>query len=154
MSTAFHPQTDRQTECLNQELQIYLQSYCPYESRNTGTKQEGPFTIEKVMGPITYKLKLPMKWKIYPVFHAALLTPYRETDLHGPNDTRPPPDLIEGEEEYEVEAILAYRKSSNRLQYLVKWKGYDTSYNSWEPEKNLTNAEEILKEYKTRRKIH
>ncbi len=29
--------------------------------------------------------------------------PYYETQTHGPNFTRPPPDLIDGEEEYEVE---------------------------------------------------
>src|SRR5260370_29301079 len=113
----------RSSEAFKEGDKVWLESknlHIPYESQKLAPKQEGPFTIEKVMGPITYKLKLPMKWKIYPVFHAALLTPYRETDLHGPNDTRPPPDLIEGEEEYEVEAILAYRKSGNRLQYLVK----------------------------------
>ena len=34
--------------------------------------------------------------------------PYKETDLHGNNETRPPPDLVEGNEEYEVEAILSH----------------------------------------------
>ncbi len=31
--------------------------------------------------------------------------PYKETALHGPNFTRPPPDLIDGEEEYEAEEV-------------------------------------------------
>ena len=37
------------------------------------------------------------------MFHIDLLTPYQEIDFHGPNFVQPPPDLIDGEEEYEVE---------------------------------------------------
>ena len=33
--------------------------------------------------------------------------------------------------------------------YLVKWKGYLTSDNTWEPEQNLDNAKQILEDYKT-----
>jgi hypothetical protein len=44
----------------------------------------------------------------------------------------PPPTLIDGEEEYEVEAILDSRMRYNRLEYLVKWKGYNESHNQWE----------------------
>ena len=69
-------------------------------------KRYGPFKIGKVLSPITYQLELPQQWKIHDVFHADLLTPYHETELHGPNFTRPPPDLIDGEEEYEVEEIV------------------------------------------------
>ena len=50
-----------------------------------------------------------MAWTIHDVFHVSLLTPYRETIEHGTNYTRPPPDLIEDAEEYEVEAILNHR---------------------------------------------
>jgi len=38
--------------------------------------------------------------------HASLLTPYKETDQHGPNFLEPPPDILEGEPEWEVEQIL------------------------------------------------
>jgi hypothetical protein len=36
-------------------------------------KREEPFEIDKVLGPVTYRLKLPESWKIHNVFHAALL---------------------------------------------------------------------------------
>ena len=80
-----------------------------YASKKIAPKREGPFKITEVLGPITYKLKLPDQWKIHLVFHASLLTPFRETEAHGPNYTNPPPDLIEDEEQYEIKAILAHR---------------------------------------------
>src|SRR5579863_10485347 len=67
--------------------------------------------------------------------NASLLTPYIDTDSHGPNYSRPPPDLISGEAEYEVEQIRGHRHHGRRrqLQYLLKWKGYPESDNTWEP---------------------
>ena len=67
------------------------------------------------------------------MFHTDLLTPYRETLTHGRNYQRPPPELVNGEEEYEVEKILDSRHFGRRqkLQYLIKWKGYPDSENQW-----------------------
>ena len=46
--------------------------------------------------------------KIHPVFHNSLLKPYHETQAHGPNFERPPPEIVEGEEgHYEIDKILA-----------------------------------------------
>ena len=95
-------------------------------------KRQGPFEIIEVLGPLTYRLQLPQQWRIHPVFHATLLTPYHENSTHGPNFPLPPPDIIEGEEEFEVEAIVGHRKRFGRMQYLVKWLGYPTAENSWE----------------------
>jgi transposase InsO family protein len=48
-------------------------------------KREGPFEIDEVLGPVTYRLKLPETWKIHNVFHAVLLRPYVENEVHGGN---------------------------------------------------------------------
>jgi hypothetical protein len=94
-------------------------------------KRHGPFTIKEAISNVTYHLELPPTWKIWNTFHASLLTPYKETDTHGPNFKRPPPELIKGEEEYEVEQVLDSRKfgQGGTLQYLIKWKGYPDSEN-------------------------
>jgi hypothetical protein len=64
-------------------------------------KQERPFEIEEVLGPVTYQLKLPESWQIHKVFHAALLWPDWENKVYGENYIQPLPDIEEGEEVYE-----------------------------------------------------
>ena len=45
---------------------------------------------------------------------------------------------LEDTEGYEVEKILDMRNTTKGQQeYLVKWKNYDESENSWEPTRNL-----------------
>ena len=39
--------------------------------------------------------------------------------------------------DYEVEKILGKRIENGSLQYFIKWKGYDESWNTWEPDDNL-----------------
>ena len=118
-------------------------------SAKLAPKRHGPFKIKRVLSPITYQLELPPQWKIHDVFHADLLTPYRETELHGPNFTKPPPDLIDGEEEYEIEEILQSRRHGRgrKVQYLIKWKGYPDSENQWVDWDDL-HADEALADFK------
>ena len=44
--------------------------------------------------------------------------------------------------EYEVEKVLEKRFRKGRIEYFVKWKHFDET--TWEPLKNLTNAEDLI----------
>ena len=63
-------------------------------------------------------------------------------------EERPPsPVVVDGEEEYEVEAILRHKGKGAQHLYLVMWKGYPITEASWEPESHLRNASLILEDY-------
>ena len=120
----------------------------PFKSKKIAPKRLGPFKITEVLSPLSYRLDLPETWKIHNVFHATLLTEYTENDIHGPNPEPPLPDIIEGEEEYEIEGILNHRTRKGQMEYYVKWKDYDHEENSWETEAQLEpHALDILREY-------
>ena len=59
----------------------------------------------------------------------------------------PPPIMVDGEGEYEVEAILRHKGKGARRLYQVLWKGYPVTEASWEPESHLRNASSLLEDY-------
>src|SRR5712672_577054 len=137
--------------------QVWLESKhlaLPHQSKKLAPKRVGPFRITKAISPVAFRLDLPSSWHIHDVFHASLLTPYRETTAYGPNFIKPPPDLIDGEEEYEVEAVLNHHMFGRRrqVQYLIKWKGYPHSDNTWEPSENV-HADDLIRAYHKRRPL-
>jgi hypothetical protein len=114
-----------------------------YLSKKIAPKREGPFKIKEILSPVTYRLDLPERWKIHDVFHASLLTPFVETEAHGPSFPNLPPDIIDGEEEYKVEQILASRKFGSITKYLVRWKGYSSYHDSWQREEDMGNCKNL-----------
>ena len=117
-----------------------------HPSSKLAPRRYGPFPITRVVSRTSYQLKLPPQWKIHDVFHATLLTPYKETALNGKSYQEPAPDLVDGQPEWEVESILKVRRRRNQLQYLVRWKGFSEAHDSWEPAKDV-HADELVQEF-------
>ena len=75
-------------------------------SKKLAPRQYGPFKITHQISPVTYRITLPPSMKIHNVFHIDLLIPYTETEAYSETFPQPPPEIIDGEEEYKVEEII------------------------------------------------
>jgi Chromo (CHRromatin Organisation MOdifier) domain len=117
-------------------------------------KHYRPLPVTKVVNDVVFKLKLPYQWlkhKVHPVFHASLLSPYKETEEHRPNFLEPPLEVIEGAEEHKVKAILGDKTIRKKCHYLIKWKGYADTHNSWEPDDQV-HMDDLVKEYNNKKR--
>jgi len=84
---------------------------------------------------------------LHNVFHISLLDPVKATSLLPHMLPWPPTLYIKDNQEYfEIEDILDSKRMGHRLQYLIKWKGFPDSENSWEPLANIP-AHDLIKEF-------
>ena len=106
----------------------------------------GPFSVMEIVGTHkqAYRLELPPSYRIHDVFHVSLLEPWhpRAGAVAEPGAVE-----IDGDEEFEVESIVAHREGKKGREYLVRWKGYSPAENTWEPARNLKNASDKLQAY-------
>jgi len=90
--------------------------------------------------------------RVHPVFHVSLLEPSKRN--HIPNRVIPPPPPIEvdGEEEHEVSEVVDSRIRYRKINYRVRWLGWEGTPEeySWEPPENLENAKDKLAEFHRR----
>ena len=95
------------------------------------------------------KLDLPKRLeRVEPIQNVSWLRKYkfRPAEL-GPATTRQAPEIVEGEEESEVEAVLADRYSGNQKQYLVRFATYGPEDDLWLPLRHLKHSQEAITEY-------
>ncbi|QRW23874.1 Retrotransposable element Tf2 protein [Rhizoctonia solani] len=115
-------------------------------SNKLDPKRLGPFKVLEQISSHAYHLKLPETLKIHDVFYVGLLSKVHESPSQ-PFPERPPPETVEGEEEYKVEQIIDSKMQQGKWFYLIKWKGYGPEDNSWEPEELLEHSQEEIQRF-------
>ena len=96
---------------------------------------------------VVYGLDLAPAWRIHLVFHVSNLKRFHRSEEFEREERPPSPIVVDGVEEYEMEAILRHKGKGARHLYLVMSKGYPITEASWEPESHLVNAPLILEGY-------
>ena len=149
------PAENERVDCIQvHSMEGWRESMAGNDQHSYGRTQETPneanWSIWNWRSHLTNHLPTshPSRWKIHLVFHASLLTTYKETVKHGPNFLQPPPDLIDGEEEYKVKVVIGHQGKPGWWTFLIQWKGYSAAEDSWEPEQNLGNTKSLIEEYK------
>ena len=99
------------------------------------------YTVQGIVGPNAVRLDTP--GRIHPVFHISSLRLAASDPLPSQiqDDQEPEPIMIDGEDEFFVEAIVEERLHRRKKQYLVKWIGYQEL--TWEPEENVADTEAL-----------
>ena len=100
------------------------------------------FFIKIIKGRVNYELNFSIDVKIFLIFHISVLeSTHSNTSIQTTFRYQSQKD-----QEYEVEQILQKRGQ----QYLVKWKKYSTSKNTWKSLRNLKNCTKLLQQYHQR----
>jgi len=123
-----------------------IKTTCP--SLKLSHRRLGPFEIEHQVGPLAYRLKLPHGLRqLYPVFNMVKLSTAPDDPIPGRKPHAPPPPIVvDGEPEWEVEEVLDSRWHRRRFQFLIKWKGFSREHNSWEVASNV-KVPDLVAEY-------
>lgn len=120
---------------------VYLRLH-PYRQQTVSSRKHqklssrfyGPYAVEKRIGEVAYKLKLPVGARIHPTFHVSLLRKHigNNAQVH----PELPPLTDDGEVVLEPEAILETRWIKRGKTFaeeqLVKWKRLPLEEATWE----------------------
>ena len=123
-------------------------------NRKLSQQRAGPFKVLEKVGNLAYRLQLPSTMRIHPVISVAQLEPCPQGDpYHRPRPDNPGP--VENEDPsypaFEIERLLDRKIVRNLPQYLVKWKGWDHSWNAYYPLRELAlKAQELVDDYDSR----
>jgi len=127
------------------EERVYLRTdniHVKQWSKKLNNKSIKPFEVKRNIKELSYELDLLKEMQIHSVFHAFMLQCCNQSIPLQTTETSVKPD-----KEYQVENILEKRMISGKTHYLVKWKGYNTSENTWELKENLLNCVRTLQQF-------
>ena len=127
-------------------VRLSLESYTTDRpSKRLDHQVAGPLRIVEQVGH-SFRLELLSSMKIHPVISPDMLRKAGSDPVPGQHPDPPPPITIQGDNEWEAEEVLTSRLSLGKLQYRVKWLGFDHD-GTWYPSSNFQGSPHLLRDF-------
>jgi hypothetical protein len=112
-------------------------------SKKSRSRYIGPYKIIEKISSQAFKLDIPSNMKVHPVFHISLLKEFNSLSPESevPDNIPSSNDMIYGDDTFFVHFMIDHKIAPHpstyakwpALLFKVKWEGYDSSEDSWEP---------------------
>ena len=141
------------------EVDYEIESKMFLNERNIVTARSFKKLDDKMLGSFinldlvdsSYKLKLSESMRVHDVFHSDLLRSVVDDLLPGQKNELSGSIVINDEDEWKIDDILNFRRYRRRLQYRIKWNGYDNDLNWYNADDDeFMNAQKIVDDFHIR----
>ena len=124
-------------------VMLSMHNLCMYNNCKFAAHFIGPLNMLKYVGKLAYHIELPPIYSaLHNIFHMSMLNLYVSDGSDG-TSTNIQLVLVNGEEQYEMEKIVAECGCGNHKQFLVYWVSYSTKHDFQLPESELTQALDV-----------
>ena len=106
---------------------------------------EGPYTVLEKVGN-SYRIDFTASIKVHPIILPDRLRKAASNPLPGQENKPSEPIIVDGGTEWEVEEVLAVRTHRGKLQYRIKWLGFDSDPD-WYPASNVKYAPHKVRDF-------
>ena len=109
----------------------------------------GPFKVVDTISSAAVRLKLSLQQKgVHPVVSISNVQPYVPDQIQEcHSQPKPTPEVVEGQEEFEIEKVLDSRFRYGQLWYLIKFVSFPNSENKWIPNNELKHAPNAVQDF-------